>query len=118
MKTNHWVSAKGPIDVCMACGETVPNIGVVEPPILITGACKGAAPIWFEGELVLVVCTKCAHGAPYFDASYLPIRISAGRPGWCQRCKKFIGDVYSVVPARPPVQTLVQAFVDAIGGGE
>lgn len=117
---NHWVSADGPSDVCMACGESVPNVGQAEPPVIITGQCKGAAPIRVKGDLVLVVCTKCAHGPPYFDAAYLDVTfgdagIRAGRPGWCQKCRKFIGDVYSVVPARPPAADLVQAFVDAAG---
>jgi hypothetical protein len=115
---NHWVSAEGPRDVCTACGEKVPNAAELEAPVIITGQCKGAPPVRIapdRPELALVVCTRCAHGAPYFDAAYLAIEIPCGRSGWCMRCRKFIGDVYSVVPARPPAQDLVQALVDAAG---
>jgi hypothetical protein len=112
---NHWVSAKGPKDVCMACGEPVHNIHE-QAPVLITGDCKGAAPISSTSdgsELALAVCRRCADKPPYLGHSDLAIEIPLGRPGWCALCHRFMGESYVVVPARPPAQDLVQAFVDA-----
>jgi hypothetical protein len=115
---NHWISTKGSHDVCMACGETVPNVGQAEPPVIITGTCKGARPIRMapdSRDVAIVVCRRCGDNAPYLGHSDLEIEVIVGRPGWCTQCHRFMGDKYVVVPARPPVQDLVQAYVDAAG---
>lgn len=119
---NHWVSAKGPRDACMACVEPVHNLSE-HAPTLITGNCKGAPPVLIapgRPDVAIVVCRRCADKAPYLGHSDLAIEIALGRPGWCSLCFRFIGDKYVVVPARPPAEDVVQAFVDAvaaIGGG-
>jgi hypothetical protein len=110
---NHWISAKGPPDVCMACGEKVPNAGGTTPPLAITGECPGV-PRTRADRLVLVVCRRCADRPPYFGKADLDIVLDMGRGGWCVLCRRWMGDDYVTLPKRAPATELVQAFVDAV----
>lgn len=115
---NHWVSGHGPFDRCAACGEEVPNASETGPCI-VTGHCKGAttSPLWLR------VCDPCYARAPFFGVGERPFEcLESGslrltflywRPGWCEVCRRWMGDAQHAVHRVPVVADLVSAFVEA-----
>ena len=119
-RTNHWVSALGRPDHCAACGLDVPNAS--GQPCIVTGDCKGP-PVETIRHL-LFLCPKCCARPPFYGQAHgtalsllghpmLRLVVPKLRPGWCQVCRRWVGDAALLVPSRPPVVDLVEALVES-----
>jgi len=98
-KPNHWVSAYGPHDRCAACGIEVYN-PTKRTGIQITGRCDGVPGVIVRQHWV---CASCVPEA--IRAAVKPVQ-AAGHVGFCDQCRRFMGDACWVVKPepKPPIE--------------